>query len=364
MTTQTADVAVVGAGLSGLACAVRLQQAGFNVQLLEAASRVGGRIHSCRLSTDNSYLGDLGPSWCWPDYQPVVANWLDRLGVQLLPQFIEGMAVVERDQQQAVSHHNLPSQHGISRLAGGPQALIDTLVEQLGPQRLSLNRAVDSITATASDLRLFGSEKICLITAKQVVLALPLRLIAQNFHFEPPLPAARVALMQRAPTWMAAQAKVVVQYAQPFWRERGLSGRVASQVGPLVEVHDHSGADGQPAALFGFVGIPADLRAANRQALESAIVAQLVHCFGQQAGQPVSMHLQDWALDPLICADADRRGPASHPDVLPAAVRQPEWQRRLHFAVAETSTRSPGLLEGALHAADTAVEAIISSRAD
>ncbi|NCA72095.1 MAG: FAD-dependent oxidoreductase [Sphingobacteriia bacterium] len=42
------DVIVIGAGLSGLACALRLRQAGLEVQLIEAADRAGGRIATDR----------------------------------------------------------------------------------------------------------------------------------------------------------------------------------------------------------------------------------------------------------------------------------------------------------------------------
>ncbi len=40
------DVAIVGAGLAGLCCAVRLERAGLSVQLLEAADAAGGRIRT------------------------------------------------------------------------------------------------------------------------------------------------------------------------------------------------------------------------------------------------------------------------------------------------------------------------------
>ena len=40
------DVVVLGAGMAGLAAAVRLQKAGLRVRVLEARDRVGGRVHT------------------------------------------------------------------------------------------------------------------------------------------------------------------------------------------------------------------------------------------------------------------------------------------------------------------------------
>ena len=46
--TEVTDVLVLGAGVSGLAAAARLTQAGCTVGVLEARDRVGGRIHTLR----------------------------------------------------------------------------------------------------------------------------------------------------------------------------------------------------------------------------------------------------------------------------------------------------------------------------
>ena len=42
--TETADVIVIGAGLSGLEAALQLEQAGFRVLVLEGRDRVGGKV--------------------------------------------------------------------------------------------------------------------------------------------------------------------------------------------------------------------------------------------------------------------------------------------------------------------------------
>lgn len=49
-------VAVVGAGIAGLHCAYRLQQAGVNVTVYEASTRVGGRMFSVK---DDAYDGQV-----------------------------------------------------------------------------------------------------------------------------------------------------------------------------------------------------------------------------------------------------------------------------------------------------------------
>ena len=63
-------VAVVGAGIAGLAAATKLQRSGFDVTVLEARPRIGGRIHTWRGWPDPV---DLGASWIhgWQAGNPV-----------------------------------------------------------------------------------------------------------------------------------------------------------------------------------------------------------------------------------------------------------------------------------------------------
>ncbi|AHY46015.1 phytoene desaturase [Rubrobacter radiotolerans] len=58
--TKSREIAVVGAGVGGLAAAIRLQRTGFSVKVFEKNATPGGRMN--RLETENGYTFDTGPS--------------------------------------------------------------------------------------------------------------------------------------------------------------------------------------------------------------------------------------------------------------------------------------------------------------
>lgn len=56
---KSVDVAVIGAGLAGLECALQLQARGARVAVLEASIRVGGRAHTARELPDRAEYGGI-----------------------------------------------------------------------------------------------------------------------------------------------------------------------------------------------------------------------------------------------------------------------------------------------------------------
>jgi len=71
--TRSVDVVVVGAGLAGLAAAIRVARAGLDVVVLEAAETVGGRVRTDRV---DSMLLDRGFQLLNPSY-PAVRRMVD-----------------------------------------------------------------------------------------------------------------------------------------------------------------------------------------------------------------------------------------------------------------------------------------------
>ncbi|EJP62094.1 amine oxidase [Beauveria bassiana ARSEF 2860] len=88
------DVVIVGAGFSGTQAAHDLSSAGFNVALLEATHRVGGRSKTVRLASGPG-VAELGATWINQHTQPKIYATVKRLGLHPVQQYLEGDGVLQ-----------------------------------------------------------------------------------------------------------------------------------------------------------------------------------------------------------------------------------------------------------------------------
>lgn len=123
---RTVDVAVVGAGLSGLTAADQLLRAGYEVVVLEGRDRVGGRIRTTEVA---GVPVDAGATWAAPDHT-AVRELADRLGIGFVPQFHEGKGVISR---------------GGRRKVESPTALAPWVVADIARVMSSLQKRVDEL---------------------------------------------------------------------------------------------------------------------------------------------------------------------------------------------------------------------------
>ncbi len=340
---ETVDVVVIGAGPSGMHAARHLSAAGRSVVMLEARDRVGGRLFS------PGGL-DVGPSWFWSN-EPRINALVDALGLTAFPQHLGGDAVFQNAdgvQRMQGNQIDAPSR----RLRGGMQMLAAGMADALAEGVLRLDTQVTSIRLGAEGLVVASSRGDW--TASSVIVALPPATAIGSIQFDEKLDLDVRRAAEKTPVWMGQMTKVVARYARPFWREEGLAGSAFSYVGPMRELHDMSGPDGDPAAIFGF----AQPQPGQPAPSESEVVAQLAQLFGPLAAEPSELVIQDWRSEVLTSPKGVEHLTLyqffGHP-----LFQMPALGGRLHWASTETSVVTPGHIEGALAAAERAAAAIL-----
>lgn len=359
---QSSEVLIVGAGLSGLALATRLMNNGIDIQVIEARSRSGGRIFSvasAKKNIDSTYF-DMGPSWVWPG-QPLINRLLKSMNIDVFDQYSTGNLVYEDEQGLVRRDYDYSTMAGSLRVDGGLQLIINRLKESLpessvleSHQLMNVKTFGDSIISTVETQR-----NTIQFQAKKIVFCVPPRLAATSISFQPKLPTDVIQSLKSIPTWMAGHGKLTAIYDKPFWREMGLSGDAISRQGPLMEIHDASPQNLTCGALFGFVGVPAYSSERETSVLTENTLTQLERLFGPHAANPIDIFLQDWALEPLTATQQDALS-GHHPNYGLTDNIKLMCGRGIYFSSTETSSHFGGFIEGALEAAESTAQLILS----
>lgn len=250
--------------------------------------------------------------------------------------------------------------NGSNRLKLGLVTIIDRLIEQLSLTSCSL---INDIAVTGisyhDDLISVSASKGEICRAQQVVIALPPRVALRDIVFSPSLASIRREELSTISTWMAGHAKAVIVYKKAFWRNKGLSGDVYNQIGPLSEIHDASLYDKSSAALVGFFSTPPIQRTQKGEKLERLLVKQLVRIFGAAASHPVAVLYKDWASDLNTATALDQHALNHHPLNELSNIIEAGWSKNLIWSGTETAKgHVNGYLEGAVQSSLECVDII------
>ena len=193
--------------------------------------------------------------------------------------------------------------------------------------------------------------------SRAVIVAMPPHLTGR-IHYDPPLPAARDQLTQRAP--MGAIIKALVVYDTPWWRSKGLSGYAIGKLDAIELVADSTNPrPGSPGVLATFLTGEAATRfgAVSPAERRAAVLADLATLLGPQARETaLEYHEGNWPANPWIGgAYSSFYTPGTWTQFGPH-LRKPVG--RIFWAGTEVSTAWPGYIHGALQAGEEAAAAV------
>lgn len=239
------------------------------------------------------------------------------------------------------------------RIVGGSVRIAETMADQLG-ERVRLTTPVRRIEHDHEGVRV-GTSSGEVIEGSRVIVTLPPTL-AGRLDYAPALPSWRDQLTQRLPA--GSVVKLYCVYTEPFWRNDGLNGQVASDEGPVKVVFDNTPPSGTPGILVGFMEANDGRRWVRRPLAErrQAAVDCFVRYFGPKAADPVEYIERDWMAE-----EFSRGCYGAHftPGVWTAfghALREPVG--RIHWAGAECSPVWNGYMEGAVRSGESTASEI------
>lgn len=337
-------IIIIGGGLSGLSLAYYLRDKPTNVTILEASPRLGGRIHTVAgvLATPL----ELGATW-FSERHPNLLILVEELGLTTFPQFSEGMSLFQSKSFEPPQTFFVPASQAPSyRLAGGTGQLIDALVNQLDASLIHLQTEVTGIQDVPRGV-VIQTANGRTFQANRVVSCIPLPVMASKVNVTPGLPASLSELLPSVQTWMGGSIKFALEYASPFWRKNGYSGMLYSQADIVVEMYDHTSADGQRYGFTGFLN--GGSSSFTQEVRKELVLRQLGELFGSEALSPTAYVDKVWndeflvAGNPVIHLPHQANG---HP-----LLQQSYLNGKLYFGGTETARESPGYMEGAVVAA-------------
>jgi len=338
------EVLIIGAGLTGLLLAYRLKKNGVSVKVLEANSRIGGRIHTV-LSKRKTAI-EMGATWFGVHHQELI-KLLEELDISSFKQRMEGEALFEPMSTAPPQKFQLPkNQQPSYRIQHGTISIIHKLSTLLDNSELILNKKVTHIEYLNEGINIHTEFDSYL--ANKVVSTLPPRLLINSIKFTPILPKEVTGIANKTHTWMEDAIKFGVTYSRPFWKEQNYSGTVFSNVGPITELYDHSNAENTCFALKGF--LQNGMSSYSKEQRVSKVLDQLQKLFGSDALEYLSYEEVVWKLESLTSFPSESFiFPHQHNGH--SYYQKSYFDNSFYIGGTETSPHYGGYMEGAVRSA-------------
>ncbi len=237
--TNMSRIAIIGAGISGLAAAKALGDDGKSVTVFEARNRIGGRIW-----TDNS-LGvplDIGASWIHGTNGNPLTQLARQANVQTLvtgdsyiirgaggqrirdedaPNWLENVVLIQHDAGADISEINLGAYMAQEEFSGDdvifPKGYESILGPLGGKYKIKTSEQVFKISHSTSGVVIASTGGNFAFDA--VIVTLPLGVLKKRtVAFDPVLPEAKQQVIDRL--GMGTLDKLYLVFDKPFWDEK------------------------------------------------------------------------------------------------------------------------------------------------
>lgn len=344
------DIIIIGGGLTGLALAYLLKNSSHKVIIIEARERLGGRIYTSYKRNEAPI--EMGATWLGSQHS-VLNTFLKALKLEVFEQELGNTAIYE---PTSLSPHQLvslpPNSDSSYRVKGGTSAIIKTLSSSFSQKDIVLNTVVKTIIDN-DDFITVHTKDNTIFEAKTVISTLPPYLLQSTIHIEPELPQQLQNILESTHTWMGESIKVGLRYNTPFWKAKGSSGTIFSNVGPIPEFYDHSNYENKSFALKGFFN-SAYFSLTKEERLSMAL-SQLQKYYGAVVNDYLDYEEKVWRNDQLTYAEY-QNNVMPHQNNGHHIFQNSFLNNKLFIAGAETADTFPGYMEGAIRSAYSILE--------
>ena len=345
-------ILIIGAGLSGLVTAYRLKNKGIPFKILEARSRIGGRINT--VVTFENTLVEMGATWFNEQHKHLIAL-LEEFEIPLFEQFMNDAVFFQRSPTSPTETIQIPSESPSYRISGGTSNLIDILYQKLDANDVLLNQTVTEIKWNNNTFQVIAKETF---EAKKVVLAIPPKLWAKRISFEPSLPDNLIKIANQTHTWMEDSIKIALTYNQPFWELENIPSSLFSNVGPITEFYDHCDYKREKFALCGFINSYfKKLTEAERREL---VLTQITSVFGHKALEFTDYQECIWSEEEFTF-EATEEFLYPHQNNGNPVFRKSYFGDNLLISSSEVALETPGYMDGAVQIGNATAEKTIKS---
>jgi len=337
------NIAIIGGGLSGLTLAYLLEKQGYKITILEASSRIGGRIH-----TVEGKLGthlELGATW-FSDIHVKLVLLLKELGLKKYPQYTKGTTIFQTKSFEPPQLFTIPdSEQPSFRIAGGTYSLIDALKNNLKRTNIFLNTRATRISLLDDENILVEADELSL-NCEKVIVCIPPQLVS-SIQLPVQIPSELNMLLPTVQTWMAGSIKFVLEYESPFWRKNNFSGMLYSHADIITEMYDHTNYE---VNKFGFTGfLNSSTNGISLEKRMSNVLRHLSEFWGEEVFAPSAYFDKVWNDDLIVFNNQIIKMP--HQNNGHPLLQKAYLEEKLYFCGTETSSQYAGYMEGAIQAA-------------